>query len=153
MPYSVQADVQNACGGLKRFKQAFDWDADGTADATQVTDCIAEADALIDSFASKRFTVPFNPVPEIIKRTSARLAVLVSARRRGPLTLSQQDEWDSIAGTEQGKEGWLYRLATGVVTPGGDPLPTGHSTMQNDTVSTEMPSDRDVSRDKLGGFW
>lgn len=153
MAYSTQTDVQNACGGLKRLKQAFDYDADGNVDAAQVTDCIAEADALIDSFASKRFTVPFNPVPPIILRMSARLAVLVSARRRGPFSQSQQDEWDSIAGTEQGKEGWLYRLATGVVTPGGDPLPTAHSTMQNDSVSTEMPTDRDVSRDKLGGFW
>lgn len=152
MPYSVQGDVQNACGGLKRLKQAFDWDADGNVDTAQVTDCIAEADSLIDSFASKRFRVPFNPVPDIIKRFSARLAVLIAARRRGPLTEAQQNDWDSIAGTEQGKEGWLYRLATGVVTPGGDPLPTAHSTMQNEGV-TDLPSDRDISRDKLGGFW
>lgn len=153
MAYSVQADVQNACGGLKRLKQAFDWDNDGAVDVAALDDCIAEADALIDSFASKRFKVPFNPVPPIIKSVSARLAPLIAARRRGPLTEDQQREWNSIAGTETGNEGWLYRLATGVVTPGGDPLPTGHSTMANDSVSTEMPADRDVSRDALGGFW
>lgn len=153
MPYSVQADVENAVGGNKRLKQLFDWDSNGAVDVTAVDSCIAEADALIDSFASKRFTVPFNPVPPIIKSMSARLAGLVAARRRGPMTDDQLREWNSIAGTETGNEGWLYRLATGVVTPGGDPLPTAHSTMQNDGVETTMPSDRDVSRDKLGGFW
>jgi hypothetical protein len=111
--YSTASDVQNACGGLKRYKQAFDWDNDGNVDASAVDDCIVEADALIDSFASKRFSVPFNPVPPIIKSFSARLALLVATRRRGPLNADQQTEWDSIAGTEQGKEGWLYRLATG----------------------------------------
>jgi phage gp36-like protein len=153
VPYSTQADVQQACGGLKRFKQAFDWDNDGAVDASAIDSCIAEADALIDSFASKRFSVPFNPVPPIIASMSARLAILISARRRGPLTDDQLREFNSIAGTETGNEGWLYRLATGVVTPGGDPLPPAHTTMQNDGVETSMPSDRDASRDKLGGFW
>jgi phage gp36-like protein len=67
--YSTQADVSNALGGDRRLVQTFDWDGDGIADAAVVTDCVAEADALIDSFASKRFHVPFNPVPEIIRRT------------------------------------------------------------------------------------
>lgn len=153
MAYSVQADVQNTLGGAKRLIEEFDWDRDGAADAAVITDCIAEADALIDSFASKRFTVPFAPVPETIRRTSARLAVLIGARRRGMMTHSQETEWDQLAGTERGKEGWLYQLARGIVTPGGDPLPTGHSQLQDDATETELPDDRDVSRDKLGGFW
>lgn len=153
MPYCVQADVQNAAGGEARLKQLADWDSNAALDAAVVTDAIAAADALIDSFASKRFTVPFNPVPEIIKRTSAELAMLTIARNRAGLSDAQQKRWDELAGTERGREGWLYQLATGVVTPGGDPLPTKHGTMAVDSVETTLPSDRDNSRDKLGGFW
>jgi hypothetical protein len=153
MAYSVQADVQNAIGGATRLVEEFDWDRDGTADPAALTDCIAEADAIIDSFAGKLYAVPFNPVPSIIRLTSARLAVLCSVRRRGMFSDAQQVQWDGIAGTETGKEGWLFRLSTGVVTPGGDPPPPKSISMIVDQVDTAMPDDRDASRDKLGGYW
>lgn len=153
MAYCVQADVEEAAGGVERLKQLADWDNDAAVDAAALTSAIAKADALIDSFAAKRFTVPFNPVPEIIKQHSAELAKLTLVKRRRMLDDDEQKEWDSIAGTETGKEGWLLKLATGVVVPGGDPLPTKHSTMAADAVDTTLPSDRDISRDKTAGFW
>lgn len=153
MPYSTQADVQNACGGLTRLKQLVDWDNDGTADVAAIADAIAEVDALVDTFASKQFTVPFNPVPPIIRRTSASLAKLTLARRRRQLTQEEADEWERLAGTDKQKPGWLLLLATGVVTPGGDPLPSKHGSMAVDEVDTALPGDRDASREKLGGFW
>lgn len=148
MSYSAQADVQNAVGGAKKLTQIADWNNDGNI-AAVVADAIAEADALIDSFASKRFHVPFNPVPEIIKRMSAKLAGLILVRRRNQLSDDEVHQWEGIAGDK----GWLYQLATGVVTPGGDPLPVAHSTMGADAVDTELPCDRDASRDHLAGFW
>jgi len=153
MPYSLQADVQQAAGGLKRLKEIADWDNDATPDAGVITNAIAAADALIDSFASKRFTVPFNPVPPIIVRTSAELARIMLARDRDMLTDDMQKRWDELAGTATGKEGWLYRLATGVVTPGGDPRPLKHGTMAVDNVTTQLTGDRDESRGKTGGYW
>ena len=153
MAYATQADVESACGGADRLVQLADWDRDGIADAPRIADAIAKADALIDSFAGKRFHVPFSPVPAVIAQHSATLAKLAMARRRGQLTQDEQDEWDSIVSTDEKKPGWLLLLARGVVTPGGDPLPTAHSTMQNDFADTVMPGDRDAARDKLGGFW
>ena len=150
MPYSTQADVQNALGGAKRLVEAFDWDEDDVPDATAIADCIAEADSLIDSFAGKRYTVPFATPTEIITKTSARLAVLIGARRRGMLTMDQQTQWDQLAGTETGKEGWLYRLATGVVTPGVEPQPPASPTMQTDFADTQLPAERELDRCKLG---
>jgi phage gp36-like protein len=128
-----------------------DWDGDGIAD--RIADAITKADALIDSFASKQFHVPFSPVPPIIAQHSATLAKLSLARRRGQLTHDELEEWDSITSTDTKKPGWLYLLARGVVTPGGDPLPLAHSTMVADTVETTLPGDRDAARDKLAGFW
>lgn len=153
MAYCTQTDLQNAVGGADRLTQVFDWDGDGTPDAAVIADCIAEACDLIDSFASKRYHVPFSPIPDIIIRVAARLAVLCAYRRRTMMSPEQERDWDQLAGTESGKEGWLYRLATGVVTPGGDPLPPPHTTMAPDTASTQLPPEREVSRGKLGGFW
>lgn len=153
MAYSVQSDVQSACGGAKKLVELADWDNDGVADAAEIATAVTKADALIDSFASKRFHVPFSPVPSIITQMSASLAKLILARNRRQLTQDEADEWTSIAGTETGKEGWLYRLATGVVTPGGDPLPLAHSTMAVDSVDTSLPCDRDLARDKTAGYW
>jgi phage gp36-like protein len=146
--YSAQTDVQNAVGGVKKLLQIADWNNDGNIVAA-VADAIAEADALIDSYASKRFHVPFSPIPEIIKRMSAKLAALILVRRRTQMTEDEITQWEGIAG----KEGWLYQLATGVVTPGGDPLPIAHSTMGADDVEDSLPDDRDASRDNLAGFW
>jgi phage gp36-like protein len=151
--YCVQSDVQSACGGAARLVQLFDWDTDGIADVAEVAAAIVKADALIDSFASKRFHVPFNPVPLIIAQHSASLAKLIATRRRGMMTRDEESEWEEIAGTDEKKPGWLLLLARGVVTPGGDPLPTAHGTMQTDAVESTMPADRDAARDKLGGFW
>jgi phage gp36-like protein len=153
VPYSDQAAVQLAIGGPDRLTQQFDWTRDGTQVAANVTDCIAEADAIIDSFAGKRYKVPFATPTVMVRQVSARLAILCSARRRGLLTMDQQRELEQLMGTETGKEGWLYRLATGVVTIGGDPPPPKSDSMIVDQVDTDLPADRTVSRDKLGGYW
>jgi phage gp36-like protein len=149
MAYSAQADIQNAVGGAKRLGQLTDWTGAGTIDAAVVVDAIAEADAIIDSYAGKRFSVPFSPVPEVIKRTSAEMARIILARRREMISDDLQARWVEIAGPE----GWLHQLATGVVTPGGDPLPLAHSTMAADRVDTTLPDERDASRANLTGFW
>jgi len=153
VPYSTQADLESAVGGARRLVELADWDGDGIPDADRIADAITKADALIDSFASKQFHVPFSPVPPIIAQHSATLAKLSLARRRGLLTHDELEEWDSITSTDAKKPGWLYLLARGVVTPGGDPLPLAHSTMVADTVETALPSNRDAARDKLAGFW
>lgn len=153
MAYCAQSDVQQAAGGAKRLKQLTDWDNNAAEDPQVIIDAIAAADALIDSFASKRFSVPFNPVPPIVKLVSAELAMLTLARNRTGFDDRMQKRWDELAGTEKGREGWLFQLATGVVTPGGDPLPAKHSTMAPDSVELTLPADRDISRDKTGGFW
>jgi phage gp36-like protein len=153
MAYCTQADLETAVGGAIRLVELADWDKDGVADVDRIADAIKKADGLIDGFASKHFHVPFDPVPPIINQHSATLAKLNLARNRRPLTPSELDEWESIAGTDDRKPGWLLLLARGVVTPGGDPLPARHGSMSIDSVDTALPGDRDVSREKLVGYW
>lgn len=145
--------MQNAAGGAKRFLRLTDWNNDNAIDAQVITDAIAEADGRIDEAAAKRFAVPFNPVPETIKRKSAELALLITIRRRVGFDEPHQKWWDELTGMKKGEEGWLWQLAHGGITPGTDPMPAKHSTMAVDSVETTLPSERTDARDKYGGFW
>lgn len=152
MAYSTQTDVEQAAGGAIRLLQLVDWDNNNAIDAARLAAAIAKADSLIDSYAVKHYKVPFATVPPIITTHSADLAMLYLVRSRGPLSDVEQDLWDSIAGTDEKKPGWLLLLAKGIVTLGVDPAPPA-SEMVVDQVETAMPTDRDVSREKLAGWW
>ncbi len=143
MAYSIEADVRNAVGGANTLKQLLDRNADGTADTGVLDAAIAEADALIDSYASKRFAVPFTTPSTQITKLSARLAGYYLRRGRGVLT-----QPDMVA--HESDEKWLKALADGDVLPGVEPIPT-KSAIVNDAM-TPRSSLKDVSRAKLKGF-
>lgn len=143
MPYCVEADVTNAAGGATTLKQLLDRNADGNADAGVLDAAIAEADALIDSYASTRFFVPFAVPPTQIKKLSARLAVYFLRRGRSTLTAGDVTAYES-------DEKWLIALSEGKVLPGTDPLPSKGSIIVD--KATPRSSLKDVSRAKLKGF-
>jgi phage gp36-like protein len=144
VPYCVQADVQTAAGGAKRLAQLVDWDGDATVDSAEVTAAIASADALINRYAARRYTVPMTPVPEGAKRMSADLAVRMLKKWRGVL-----DENDAKA--QEADIAWLDKMADGAVVWDVDPEPAKHSRVRDDYH--ERSSDKDMSREKSKGFW
>ncbi len=149
MPYSVHADVERAAGGNANLVALADFDGDTTADAGVVDSAIAEADALINSYASKRFRVPYATTPSTINLLSARMAVRILRRNRG-MTLAQDVE------DEKNDRKWLEDLAAGKVLPGTDPLPEHSSIVVDKAVSDDngvRENTRDVSRERLKGFW
>ena len=122
-----------------------DLDSDGQEDSGAVTSAIAVADSLIDTYASKRFFVPFAaPLPEAIRWLSARLAVYALRRSKQALTAG-----DLAAHADDLK--WLELLSNGEVLPGIEPIP-GKGSIVRDRASAR-PSSKDVSRQKLKGFW
>lgn len=144
MAYSLQADVEIAVGGNAKLVQLCDFDLDGLADAGVVTAAIAEADALIDSYASKRFAVPFATASTAIKALSARLAARILRRNR---TLAlPQDADDELADRK-----WLEALAKGDVLPGIEPLPAKGSIVTDKAEPRD--STKNVSRERTKGFW
>jgi phage gp36-like protein len=65
--YSVQADVERRVGGLAKLVQLTAAPGGAAVDANVLAAAIAEADALIDSYAHKRHKTPFAaPVPATI---------------------------------------------------------------------------------------
>lgn len=149
MAYSVLADVERAAGGAARLIALADFDGDTAADAGVVDAAITEADALINSYASKRFAVPFAATPSTVNLLSARMAVRILRRNRA-MSLAQDVE------DEKNDRKWLEDLAAGKVLPGTEPLPANGSIVIDKAVSDEAgnrESTRDVSRARLKGFW
>lgn len=150
MAYSTQADVQTAAGGAKRLGQLCDWDGDAAVDAPEVLAAIASADADINRYSSRRYTVPLTPVPEGAMRMSADLAVYRLKKWRGVLDENDRTWFEANVANDRGT-GWLQQLAKGEVTWDSDPEPTKHSRVRDDVH--DRPSDKDVSRAKTRGFW
>lgn len=144
MPYASDADVERAVGGAANLVALADYDADGAADASVLAAAVAEADALIDTYASKRFAVPFVPAPPAIVALSARLAARVLRRNRGT-TLAADVE------AEKTDERWLTALSKGEVLPGVEPLPASGEIVVDSSGPRE--STKAVSRERMKGFW
>lgn len=142
MAYVTRDDIEAEIGADILTALA-DLDNDGIEDAGVVDSAIAGADALINSYASKRFAVPFNPPSPTITDLAIRLAIYGLRRKKQALTA--QD----IAVNADDRL-WLKALADGDVLPGVEPLPPKGSIMRD--VASPRPSAKDVSRAKLKGF-
>lgn len=73
MSYSTQANLVSRYGETELI-QLTDRDNVGAIDAAVVSKAIADADALIDSYASAKYAVPLSPVPSTIERIACTLA-------------------------------------------------------------------------------
>lgn len=142
MAYTTQAAIESAIGvgDLEALSTV-----DGGTPADVVAAAIAEADAIIDSYAHKRHAVPFETVPATIAALSARMAVRILRRDRR-MVLTQ----DAIDETTDRK--WLENLAKGLVTVGVEPSPAA-SELVVDKAGERSPTLKAVSRERLKGFW
>ena len=61
-----------------------------------IADAIEAADAKIDINCGKYYTVPFTPVPKIIKRWSVQLAICWLYRRSNSSNESAENQCDSV---------------------------------------------------------
>lgn len=143
MAYCLRADLVLAVGGEAKLKQLTDRDGDNTEDAGVIDAVIAAADALINSYANKRFSVPFDPVPPAIKELSKRLARYALRDERSCLT---QGDIDTHANDVK----WLEALSKGDVSPGIEPQPTKSSLVRDKASARD--SAKAVGRKQLKGF-
>lgn len=88
MPYCTQADIQSLELTTDELIQLTDDGNTGTIDPAMIAAAIEKADAEIDANCQARYTVPFSPVPKIVKGWSATLAAFNLYRnRKKPETL------------------------------------------------------------------
>lgn len=141
MAYCTQPDILSALDYDTLVQLTDDHDVNGIV-ASVVTAAIADADAEIDGYCGRRYSVPFAAVPDIVKKHSVTIAVKnLYARRRGATGSRRQDYDDAIA--------FLKGVAAGKITLGEDD-PDGSPSEAND-VQIEGP-DRVFSRDNMTGF-
>lgn len=144
MAYATTSDVQSAVGGEANLIALTDPENTGVVDDVLVADAIVEADALINTYASKRYAVPFATASVAIRKLAARMAGRILRRDRGQVLMSDVTD-------EEIDRKWLEALAAGKVTPGTEPIEQ-QSALVVDKVGPRE-STKNVSREKTKGFW
>ncbi len=140
MAYCAQADIEKLLTPAQ-LVQLTDDNADGVADAANITEAIAEADAEMDGYLGARYPVPVSPVPALLRQLSVAISIWRLYSRRSVLNeLRRKDYEDAVAKLRQLARGEMVLPATGggeVATDGAD-VP----------ASSSVDSDRVFSRGK-----
>lgn len=141
MAYSLQADLLEQISSDKLIQLTDDADI-GSIDADVISRAIADADAEIDGYCGRRYTVPFTTVPAIIRKVSVDIAIYnLYARRKGAPD-DRQKRYDNAIK-------FLTNVSKGLISLGADDpdsVPSG----SNAPEITQ--SDRIFTRDKMNGF-
>lgn len=80
MAYCLQADIEKLIPALELAELTAE--SGSTVDAAVVTEAITKADAEIDSYCQKFYTVPFTAVPAVVEALSVDLAIYHLYSRR-----------------------------------------------------------------------
>jgi phage gp36-like protein len=141
MAYSTQNDMLEQVDEDVLIQLTDDDDA-GTVDANKVTAAIAGADALIDGYCGKKYSVPFSTVPALVARFSVDIAVYnLYGRRKGAPEDIRTRFKDAVD--------FLKGVASGSNSLGeDDPEGVDSSAPQ---MATTNPA-RIFDRDKMSGF-
>jgi len=95
MAYCTQEDIV-ARIGMSELVGLADDDGDGLPDSSKVVQAIADADAVIDSFLSNRYSTPLSAPPAVVKALSITIAIYNLAKNppRRP-TEGQKEDYES----------------------------------------------------------
>ena len=115
MAYCTDDDIETRIGASDLAALA-DYDGDGVADAGVVARAIEDADALIDSYLSVRFSVPVSPVPDVLRTCAVNLAVYFLRLGRDSVTEDVRAQYEADAA-------WLRDVAAGMASLGVEPAP------------------------------
>lgn len=138
MTYATQQNLVDRFGSEELLALA-DRDGDDAVDTAVVDAALADADALIDSYIGRRYTLPLASTPARLVTVAATIARYELAADR-PTEQMRQDYDDAVA--------WLRDVAAGraELQIEGDE-PTGEAV----TIKTSGP-ERVFSRTTLRGF-
>ena len=141
MAYCEQADLLDRIHEDELIQLTDDDDA-GAVDADVVAEAIADADAEIDGYCGKRYTVPFTTVPALVKKYSRDIAIYnLYQRRLGAPEQRRRDYDNAIA--------FLKNVAKGLASLGEDD-PDGTPTQTDRPQITS--NTRVFSRGNMSGW-
>jgi len=139
MAYCLLEDIREVISD-KELIQLTDDALTGAIVESRVAQGIASADAEIDSYCAARYTVPFSPVPAVIKKCSVDIAVYnLHARRTKTIPEARQVRYDNAVRI-------LRDIAEGKASIDVDVAP------ETGGVSYTAPDEKTFTLDKLKGF-
>lgn len=143
MAYSTQADLEKSLTPAQ-LVQLTDDDRDGVPDAAVITEAIAQADGIIDSYLATRYTVPLSPVQVVIRAASVSLAIWKIYGRRTILNEAVTEQYKATIA-------FLKALAEGKATLGVTPAPTASE--EGGPAASREEDDRifTIKKDDVGG--
>jgi phage gp36-like protein len=114
MAYSTQSDLEEQISQAELIELTDDAGG-GSVDVSALTRAIADADAEIDSYCGGRYTMPFSPVPVIIRKLSVDIAVYNLFSRRAVLKIPEdrQKRYDNAIR-------FLRDVSKGLISLGAD---------------------------------
>jgi phage gp36-like protein len=117
MSYSALSDITDDLDEEILIQLTDDEDT-GAVNESRVTAAIAKADAEIDSYLSKRYTLPLSSTPEVIKKLSVDIAIWNLYSRRNKMEEVRKARYDAAVKL-------LVAMSKGDATLGIDPEPAG----------------------------
>lgn len=114
----------------------------GAVSEPRVSKAIADADAEINGYCGQRYRVPFDPVPDLVRKFAVDIAIYNLFGRRDVAPEDRRNRYkDAIAFLRQVASG---AATLGVEDPDGTPAPAEHPRITGPA--------RIFSREKLGGW-
>ena len=142
MAYCTQTDLEEQIANADLIDLSDDAGS-GAVDTSVIARSIADADAEIDSYCGSRYTVPFSPVPVIIRKSSVDMAIYHLFSRRSVLKVSEerQKRYDSAIR-------FLKDVSRSLVNLGADAPATVNAENQVNIAGNA----RIFTREKMSGF-
>ena len=141
MPYCTQTDILDQLDEEVLIALTDDEDT-GSVDDTKVTKAIADADAEIDSYCGVHYSVPFAPVPDVIRKWSVEFAIYNLYPRRKGAPDNRKERYDN--GIR-----FLRDVSKGLASLGKDDPDVPPSDKDKPQFTS---SDRIFTRDDMDGF-
>lgn len=138
MTYATLQDLIDRFGE-EEVSQLADRDRDGEIDAAVIARALEEADALVDSYVARRYTIPLAETPVLLRRLAGDIA---------RHALFKDDPPEPVSTAYRQAVSTLRDIAAGralLNIEGDEPARSG------DVVLSDGP-DRTFSRDTLKGF-
>jgi phage gp36-like protein len=114
----------------------------GVTNQTRIAEAIASADGEIDSYCGSRYTVPFSPVPDIVRKMSVDIAIYnLYSRRVEEIPATRSDRYKNTIRQ-------LTMIAEGKLTIESTAPPA----QEGGAECNKTEDDRIFTRDKLKGY-
>jgi len=121
-------------------------DPDCAAIMGRINGAIADTDALIDSYLSRKYNLPLDPIPDVINTCAKDIAIYKIHTRKMP---------DAPAGRKADKDAAvrvLERIADGKQGIGENTEPAAQETATGDVESSSTAQVRRFTVDSMGDF-